>query len=71
MVVSESADSNMIPIMKIASYLEFKHGAVELPYQVLSTMVENVTFTSSMETWISTSTYIYTSSGGKYDRLSM
>jgi len=32
-------------------------GAVELPYGVLSTMVENVTFTSSMETWISTSTY--------------
>ena len=27
-------------------------GAVELPYGVLSTMVENVTFTSSMETCI-------------------
>ena len=49
MDVSGSADSNMRPIMKIASYLESKHGAVELPYQVLSTMVENVTFTSSMK----------------------
>jgi len=32
-------------------------GAVELPYGVLSTTVEKLTFTSSMETWISTSTY--------------
>jgi len=57
-VVSGFADSNMRPIMKIASYLESKQGAVEVPYGVLSTMVENATFKSSMETWISTSTYI-------------
>ena len=56
-VVTVSANSNMRPIMKIASYIESKKGAVELPYGVLSIMVEKVTFTSSMETWISTSTY--------------
>jgi hypothetical protein len=37
-------------MMKIASYLESKQGAMELPYEVLYTMVENVTSTSSMET---------------------
>jgi len=58
MVVSGSADSNMRLIMKITSDLESKQGAVELPYWMLSTMIENVIFTMSMETWISNRTYI-------------
>ena len=55
MVVYGSADSNMRPIMKIASHLESKQG--RWSYHRGAFHHGGKCFTSPMETWISTSTY--------------